>query len=155
MNGAQQQQSIFTIQEQQQQLNNGTRRTSNSDLLIDTNLPPLSQQPLAPMPNQHQHAGYDSQAITSQPGGPASSARVAPENQNIVYSVHPVFGLLDQHEALLVRQRAEPASTCCGFESANSYTVRAKDGSPLLKAVESEYQLEPSLWLLVGTTSAR
>lgn len=133
MNGAQQQ-TIFTIHEQQ--LNNGPRRTSNSDLLIDTSLPPLSQQPMAPMPNQHQHsAGYDSQTITSQPGG---SARVAPENQSIVYSVHPIFNLLDQHETLLVRQRAEPASTCCGFESANSYTVRAKDGSPLLKAVESE-----------------
>lgn len=71
--------------------------------------------------------------ITNQPG---STTRVAPENQNVVYSVHPAFNLLEQHDILLVRQKADPTSTCCGFESVNSYTVRGKDGTPVFKALE-------------------
>lgn len=75
--------------------------------------------------------------ISNQPG-PSSGCRVAPEQQNVVYSVHPIFNLLDGHDVLLVRQRAEPESTCCGFETVNSYTVRAKDGTPVFKALESK-----------------
>lgn len=88
---------------------------------------------------QQQQQQFDT--ITSQPsggGGGGGSSRVAPENQSVVYSVHPVFNMLDNHDALIVRQRADYTSTCCGFESANTYTVRAKDGSPILKAIESE-----------------
>lgn len=153
----QQQQTIYTIHESQ--LNNsaggqyqngeGQHRNSNSEVLIDTSSIPMTHQATMP-PMQHQHlqptpANQQQQqsagAVTSQPGGgqvASSSGRVAPESQSIVYSVHPVFGMLDQHDALLVRQRADCTSTCCGFESVNTYTVRAKDGSPVLKAIESE-----------------
>lgn len=157
------QQTIYTIheshlnnsgggQQQQQQQNAGNgHRNSNSDVLIDTSSIPMTHQQTMP-PMQHQHlqptpANQQFDTITSQPshgggggggGQSASSARVAPENQSVVYSVHPVFSVLDNHDALLVRQRADCTSTCCGFESVNTYTVRAKDGSPILKAIESE-----------------
>lgn len=140
------------------------QRGSNTDILIDTSSIPLTQQTMPPM--QHQHLqpttnannsnfidgnvdGADGKqqfdTITSQPAGSGNaqqssggSARVAPESQSVVYSVHPVFNMLDNHDALVVRQRADCTSTCCGFESANTYTVRAKDGSPVMKAIESE-----------------
>jgi hypothetical protein len=159
----QQQQTIYTIHEsqlnnsaggqfQQQHNHNGDvqHRGSNSEVLIDTSSIPMTHQTTMP-PMQHQHleptqAGQQqADTITSQPmqggqgGGASSSARVAPENQSIVYSVHPVFSMLDNHNALLVRQKADCTSTCCGFESVNTYTVRGKDGSPILKAIESEY----------------
>lgn len=150
------QQTIYTIHESQ--LNNsggqqgGGNGHRNSDVLIDTSSIPMTHQTMPPM--QHQHLqptnatgspGNGSQpfdTITSQPiqgGGQSNSSRVAPENQNVVYSVHPVFSMLDQHEALLVRQKADCTSTCCGFESVNTYTVRTKDGTPILKAIESMY----------------
>lgn len=145
MSGQQQQQNIFTIHESQ--LNNGSsagngQRNSNSDILIDTSSIPLSQQAMPPMQHHHLQPQQPFDAtITSQPaasGAASGSARVAPESQSVVYSVHPVFSMLEQHEALLVRQRADPTSTCCGFESVNTYTVRSKDGAPLLKAIESK-----------------
>lgn len=164
----QQQQTIYTIHEsqlnnsaggqyQQQQDGDGQHRNSTSEVLIDTSSIPMTHQTSMP-PMQHQHLQptqaqqQQSDTITSQPiqagggGTSSSSARVAPENQSIVYSVHPVFSMLDNHDALLVRQKADCTSTCCGFESVNTYTVRAKDGSPILKAIESEY---PSFFLLV------
>lgn len=155
------QQTIYTIHESQLNNNgnnpsggqtggNGGQRNSNSDILIDTSSIPMTQQAAMP-PIQHHHhlqpqQSYDgSNTITSQPitvaaAGSSSSSRVAPENQNVVYSVHPVFNMLDNHDTLLIRQKADCTSTCCGFESVNTYTVRAKDGSPILKAIESEYQ---------------
>lgn len=140
--------------------NNGQQRNSQNDILIDTSSIPMTQQTSMP-PMQHHHQlqpqqqqqqqqqynisnnNNNNDTITSQPTmGPNSnasgSARVAPEQQNVVYSVHPVFNMLDQHEALLIRQRADCTSTCCGFESVNTYTVRSKDGLPILKAIESE-----------------
>lgn len=153
------QQTIYTIHESQLNnsgsnnnsttSNNGQQRTSNSDLLIDTSTIPMAQQQQMP-PMQHLHQQLQPQqlsqqsdgssTITSQPVQQAGSgsARVAPENQNVVYSVHPVFSVLDNHDALLVKQRADCTSTCCGFESVNTYTVRGKDGQPILKAIESE-----------------
>lgn len=152
-----QSQNIFTIQEAQLSSgNNGSaqqQRASQSDILIDTSSIALTQQAPLPLLQHHQHALQASNmgqqnfdTITSQPMQCSSSgsAKVAPENQSVVYSVHPIFSLLDQHDALLVRQRADCTSTCCGFESVNTYTVRAKDGTPMLKAIESEYCL-PSL----------
>lgn len=161
MSAQQQQQNIFTIHESQ--LNSsgggGGARASQSDILIDTSSIPLTQQATMPPMQHHQHSlqptnvqqqfdmmtGGQSNnggpsTITSQPmqQHASSSAKVAPEAQNVVYSVHPVFSLLDQQDALLVRQRAEASATCCGFESANTYTVRARDGTPILRAVESE-----------------
>lgn len=166
MSGHHQQTTIYTIQDSQ--LNNGgggggsaggsgLQRNSNADLLIDTSGVPMGQQqqvmsamqhahhPLQPQPVQPQ--AFDS-TITSQPvngsssaaGAAAASARVAPESQNVVYSVHPVFGMLDNHDTLLIRQKADCTSTCCGFESDNTYTVRDKEGTPVLKAIESEYR---------------
>lgn len=151
--------TIYTIHESQ--LNNGgggggqQRQNSNPDaILIDTSsIPTMSQQTMPPLQHQHQLQpqqayadqmaadGANAQAVTtSQPtsSGGGGGQRVAPESQSMVYSVHPVFNTLDQHDALLVRQRAHAASTCCGFESENAYTVRAKDGSPVLKAIESK-----------------
>lgn len=155
MSGQQQQQqqgqTIYTIYEQQ--LNNGAggggngsgvggggQRNSNTDLLIDTSSIPMTQQAMPPMQHHHlqpqqMHQQLDTSIITSQP---VSSSRVAPESQNVVYSVHPVFTMLDNHDTLLIRQKADCTSTCCGFESVNTYTVRAKDGSPVLKAIESK-----------------
>lgn len=152
------QQTIYTIHESQ--LNNGSGnganqgRDSYTDVLIDTSSIPMTQQPLPII--QHQHLqptpapGHLQQSqvqqqqqldtITSQPLG--NSARVAPEDQNIVYSVHPIFSMLDQHDTLLVRQKADCTSTCCGFESVNTYTVRSKDGAPILKATESKLNSE-------------
>lgn len=122
------------------------------NILIDTSSIPLTQSGQMP-PIQHQHhpiqpmsnnfADQDESqqqqqipTITNQPG---ATTRVAPENQCVVYSVHPIFNILDQHDTLLVRQKADPTSTCCGFESLNTYTVRGKDGAPVLKALECEY----------------
>lgn len=156
------QQTIYTIhesqlnnsghqQQQQQQAGNDGQRNSNTDILIDTSSIPMAHQTMPPMQHQHlqpttvasQQQQFDT--ITSQPvatlgngGAGSSSARVAPENQNIVYSVHPVFNMLDNHEALLIRQKADCTSTCCGFESVNTYTVRSKDGAPILRAIESK-----------------
>lgn len=158
------QQTIYTIHESQLNNNgnnpsgagqtggNGGQRNSNTDILIDTSSIPMTQQAAMP-PIQHHHhlqpqQSYDgSNTITSQPitvaaAGASSSSRVAPENQNVVYSVHPVFNMLDNHDTLLIRQKADCTSTCCGFESVNTYTVRAKDGSPILKAIESEYETQ-------------
>uniref|UniRef100_A0A6G1SFN5 Phospholipid scramblase n=1 Tax=Aceria tosichella TaxID=561515 RepID=A0A6G1SFN5_9ACAR len=155
----QHQQTIYTIhesqlnnsggqyQQQQHQNGDGQHRNSNSEVLIDTSSIPMTHQTTMP-PMQHQHlqptpTQQQSETITSQPiqggagAGSSTSARVAPENQSIVYSVHPVFSMLDNHDALLVRQKADCTSTCCGFESVNTYTVRAKDGSPILKAIEN------------------
>lgn len=148
------QQTIYTIHESQlNSNNNGAQRNSNQDLLIDTSSIPMTQQQTMP-PMQHQHqlqptnaAQYadsqQQQTITSQPinagQSSSSSSRVAPESQNVVYSVHPVFNMLDNHDTLLIRQKADCTSTCCGFESVNTYTVRARDGAPVLKAIESEY----------------
>lgn len=153
------QQTIYTIHESQ--LNNGGggsnqtsatgQRNSNTDILIDTsNIPMTQQQPMPPIQHHHHlqpQQSFDGQSntITSQPvglavAGSSASSRVAPENQNVVYSVHPVFNMLDNHDTLLIRQKADCTSTCCGFESVNTYTVRTKDGSPILKAIESEYQ---------------
>lgn len=144
-------------QQQQQQHGGGGNGHRNSDVLIDTSSIPLTHQSMPPMQHQHlqptnastvvtsgnsnnqqQQLPFDT--ITSQPGaqGAGQSARVAPENQSVVYSVHPVFTVLDNHDALLVRQKADCTSTCCGFESVNTYTVRGKDGTPILKAIESE-----------------
>lgn len=153
------QQTIYTIHESQLNNNAGGQQAGggnghrNSDVLIDTSSIPMTHQAMPPM--QHQHlqpttatgapSSQPFDAITSQPAqagssaGQSASSRVAPENQSVVYSVHPVFSMLDQHEALLVRQKADFTSTCCGFESVNTYTVRAKDGTPILKAIESEY----------------
>lgn len=141
------QQTIYTIHESQ--LNNGSGQSDSgqraSDLLIDTSSIPLTQQQHMP-PMQHQHQLQPQQssafnqpdlAVTSQPGG-SGSARVAPENQNVVYSVHPIFNMLDNHDTLLIRQKADCTSTCCGFESVNTYTVRSKDGQAVLKAIESK-----------------
>lgn len=163
------QQTIYTIHESQLNNNSGGggngaagqqqhdgQRNSNSDILIDTSSIPMTHQAMPPMQHQHLQPTSANQqqfdTITSQPmgqaggGGPSgsTSARVAPESQNIVYSVHPVFNMLDNHDALLVRQKADCTSTCCGFESTNTYTVRAKDGSPILRAIESKYYLEMS-----------
>lgn len=148
------QQTIYTIHESQ--LNNGGgganqtsatgQRNSNTDILIDTSNIPMTQQPMPPIQHHHhlqpQQSFDGSNTITSQPvavAGSSASSRVAPENQNVVYSVHPVFNMLDNHDTLLIRQKADCTSTCCGFESVNTYTVRTKDGSPILKAIESEY----------------
>lgn len=150
------QQTIYTIHESQ--LNNGGnnpssaggngQRNQSTDILIDTSSIPMTQQAMPPIQHHHHlqpQQSYDggSNTITSQPAaavaGSSSSSRVAPENQNVVYSVHPVFNMLDNHDTLLIRQKADCTSTCCGFESVNTYTVRAKDGSPILKAIESEY----------------
>lgn len=151
------QQSIYTIHECQ--LNNGAgggnnsgnsaagngQRNSNTDILIDTSSIPMTQQPMPPIQHHHlqpqQQQQFGSDTITSQPlnASTAGSSRVAPENQNVVYSVHPVFSMLDNHDTLLIRQKADCTSTCCGFESVNTYTVRSKEGSPILKAIESEY----------------
>lgn len=130
------QQTIYTIHESQ--LNSpGGPTNGQSDLLIDTSSIPMTQQPAPPMQHQHLQPTQLDSTITNQPGG--TSSRVAPEDQNVIYSVHPAFSVLERQAALLVRQRAEPTSTCCGFESSNTYTVRAKDGSPVLKAVESKF----------------
>lgn len=155
------QQSIFTIHESQlignANNNNGNgsgnsngsgngngqhqQRSSQGDILIDTSSIPMTQLPMPPMQHQHlqpqqqSETNSNSVGITSQPGV-STSARVAPESQNVVYSVHPVFTMLDNHDALLIRQKADCTSTCCGFESVNTYTVRGKDGSPILKALE-------------------
>lgn len=161
------QQTIYTIHESQlnssSSNNNGGGSGNNNgqrnDILIDTSSIPLTQQQAMPPPAmQHQHLQpqqqqqyNDQTTITSQPIGAStsaaaatasssSSARVAPESQNVVYSVHPIFNMLDNHDTLLIRQKADCTSTCCGFESTNTYTVRAKDGSPMLKAIESEYR---------------
>lgn len=150
------------------------RNGSSTDILIDTSSIPLTQQQSTMPPMQHQHlqpqqaqqynsnssnSNNDNDTITSQPigagastsaaaaAGSSSSARVAPESQNVVYSVHPVFNMLDNHDTLLVRQKADCTSTCCGFESTNTYTVRSKDGSPILKAIESEFCLYLYLYL--------
>lgn len=165
------QQTIYTIHEsqlnnsaggQQGGAGNGHR---NSDVLIDTSSIPMTHQAMPPM--QHQHlqptnasgaGGQQFDTITSQPpaqgggGGGGGQSRVAPENQSVVYSVHPVFSMLDQHDVLLVRQKADCTSTCCGFESVNTYTVRAKDGAPILKAIESKYcqQLRPHARAPIG-----
>lgn len=143
------QQTIYTIHESQ--LNNGSgQRNSNTDLLIDTSTIPMTQQPMPPMQHHHlqpqaqQQQQFDSNTITSQPinTNASGSSRVAPENQNVVYSVHPIFNMLDNHDTLLIRQKADCTSTCCYFESVNTYTVRAKDGTPILKAVESKFKLK-------------
>ena len=153
------QQTVYTIHESQLDSASGSggaaqngagngHRNSNTGILIDTSSIPMTQQAMPPMQHQHLQPTNSSQfdTITSQPvnSGTASaaaastSARVAPENQNIVYSVHPVFNILDNHDTLLIRQKADCTSTCCGFESVNTYTVRSKDGSPILKAIESK-----------------
>lgn len=143
-------QNVYTIHE-----NSDTRRNSqlvdelnlNSNLLVDTNSIPLTQQTMPPMPS-HQHAlqpqqitntnnNNSQQVISSQPT--ATTSRVAPENQGIVYSVHPSFATLDSLDALLVKQQVDCERTCCGFESSNAYTVRTKTGEPVLKAIESLY----------------
>lgn len=150
--------TIYTIHESQ--LNNSGlssgngssngQRNSNTDILIDTSSIPLTQQAMPPIQHHHlqaqQQQQYNDTTITSQPMTSASSnnqassssSRVAPEHQNVVYSVHPIFSMLDQHDTLLIRQKADCTSTCCGFESINTYTVRAKDGAPVLKAIESK-----------------
>lgn len=135
-------------QQQQQQAMSTIHEYQHNNVLIDLE----QESPMAPPQHahhahmqlageqQHEHMQQQQQAaITSQPGQPAGSARVAPESQNVVYSVHPVFSMLDHHDTLLVRQRADCTSTCCGFESVNTYTVRSKDGAPVLKAIECEY----------------
>lgn len=150
-------QTMYTIHESQLTGNNsissggnGAQQRSSQDILIDTSSIPMTQLPMPPL--QHQHLqpqqqqsleanNSQSSGITSQPGA-STSARVAPENQNVVYSVHPVFSMLDNHDTLLIRQKADCTSTCCGFESVNTYTVRCKDGSPVLKALECEYHFE-------------
>lgn len=155
------QQTIYTIHESQ--LNNGGgggggntggtsggngQRNSNTDILIDTSSIPMTQQPMPPMHHhipaqqQQQQQQFANDAIVSQPanvGSASSSSRVAPEDQAIVYSVHPIFNTLDNYEELAVRQKADFTSTCCGFESVNTYTVRTREGSQFLKAVESKY----------------
>lgn len=150
------QQTIYTIHESQ--LNNGGggtsnsgngQRNSNTDILIDTSSIPMTQQPMPPMHHhiqpqqQQQQQQFGNDAIVSQPSnvGSASSSRVAPEDQAIVYSVHPIFNTLDNYEELAVRQKADFTSTCCGFESVNTYTVRTREGSQFLKAIESKYKL--------------
>jgi len=156
-----QQQNIFTIQETQlcgpgSEENNEMHsqqmgRNSQDDILVDTSSIPLTQQTTMPPMQHHQHSlqptnasqneqqEFDHNTITSQPIQSSGSSKVAPENQNVVYSVHPVFSVLDQQDTLLVRQRADCTSTCCGFESVNTYTVRSKDGQPMLKAIESKF----------------
>lgn len=159
------QQTIYTIHESQ--LNNGSgacggtsntvggggggtgnsQRNSNSDILIDTSSIPMTQQPMPPMHHQHiqpqQQQQFGNDAIVSQPsnvGSASGSSRVAPEDQAIVYSVHPIFNTLDNYEELAIRQKADFTSTCCGFESVNSYTIRTREGSQFLKAIESKYE---------------
>lgn len=161
------QQTIYTIHESQltgNSNNNNNNNESNGssmnqqqrtsqDILIDTSSIPMTQLPMPPI--QHQHlspsqqqqleASSNSSAITNQPGVSSSNnnnnstGRIAPENQNVVYSVHPVFTMLDNFDALVIKQKADCTSTCCGFESVNTYTVRSKDGAPILKALECKF----------------
>lgn len=136
------QQAMYTIHESQLAADNGQQ------LLIDTSTIPLAQQgQLPPLPAQHAHlqpeppqSQSQSQSVgephTSQPG---HTSRVAPEHQSLVYNVHPAFEALEPLDALLIRQRAQAAATCCGLESTNSYTVRDNQGRAVLAALERKY----------------